>query len=161
MNNEQTTPTQQNEDTNIKDQLPPRSERKITLVSKDGSFISCMINPTLMWIKQKYKSTLRKQQIINSKLSGIEERRKSLHNELKAASAANDPKAVEIEKLLDELYTQVGELEDQNKKMNFDLAAWSVHFPVVKDKQIKKEDIDWDSCDEVEINEAQRFFLLP
>jgi hypothetical protein len=146
---------------NKDEQIPPRSERKITLVTKDGSSITCQINPTLMWIKQKYKSTLRRQQIINSKLSGIEERRKSLHDELKAASAVNDPKAVEIEKLLDELYTQVSELEDQNKKMNYDLAAWSVHFPVIKDKQVTKDDIDWESCDEVEINEAQRFFLLP
>ena len=144
-----------------KEQIPPRSERKITLVLKDGTTVTCQINPTLMWIKQKYKSTLRRQQIINSKLSGIEERRKALHDELKAASAKNDPSVAEIEKNLDTLYGQVAELEEQNKKMNYDLAGWSVHFPVVKDKQIKKEDIDWDSCDEVEINEAQRFFLLP
>jgi hypothetical protein len=57
--------------------LPPRGERHVKLVTKDGTEISCSIMPTLMWIKTKFKELVRRQQITNSKLAGIEERRKT------------------------------------------------------------------------------------
>jgi hypothetical protein len=141
--------------------LPPRGERRVKLVLKDGTEIACMINPTLMWIKRKFKETLRRQQINNSKLVGFEERRTALHEELRKRSAENDPAVAEAESNLTTLYNDVAKIEDANRSMNFELAALSVHFPVVKDKQISKDDIDWESCDEHEIEEAQRFFLLP
>jgi len=142
-------------------EVPKRSERRVKLVLKDGLTIECLINPTLMWIKQKFKEAVRRQQIIASKLAGIEERRKTLHAELQKASADNDPTLPEKEKALDTLYEDVAKLEEQNKKLNYDLAGYSVHLPTVKDKQVTKDEIDWDSCEEDEVMKAQSFFLLP
>jgi hypothetical protein len=117
--------------------------------------------PTLMWIKTKFKELVRRQQITASKLAGIEERRKALHEELTELSAANDPAAAETEKLLDALYADVQKLEESNRKVNYDLAGLAVHYPVVKDKQVASGDIAWESCEESEVLAAQNFFLLP
>jgi seryl-tRNA synthetase len=140
--------------------IPKRSERRVRLTLKDGTEIDCSIMNTIMWIKQKFKEIVRRQQIISSKLAGIEDRRKTLHDDLTKASSENDKSAAEIEKHLEELYKEVSTLEDQNRKMNYDLAAICVRFPVVKDKQISKDDIHWEFCDESEVLQAQTFFLL-
>ncbi len=154
------TPPDVTESSVKKTDMLPRSERKITLVLKSGREAVCSIMPTLMWIKQKYKELLRRQQVIGSKLEGLEERRSALHRQLAEATSKNDPGASDIESTLEKLYGEVATLEATSRTINYDLAAYAVHLPSIDGKAISKEDVDWEHCDETQITEAQRFFLL-
>ena len=141
--------------------LPPRGERKVTLVTTEGITIECSIMPTLMYIKQHFKEIVRRQQIVASKLAGLESQRIELHMQLTEAIKAKADTAEQVEKDLESLYTEIDKLEGQSKKMNYELAALCLHFPLVAEKSITAEQIAWDKCEESEVINAQTFFLLP
>ncbi len=158
MTTEQKTP-ETNETAEAK--LPPRGERKVTLITTDGVTIECSVMPTLMYLKQQFKTIVRRQQIVASKLAGLESQRIDLHKQLTDVIKTKAENSEQVEKALEELYKEIDKLEEQSKKMNYELAGLCLHFPLVAEHAITAENIAWDKCEESEVIKAQTFFLVP
>lgn len=144
----------------------PRGERIVKLRIKGSeSPVECHIKPLVMFIKEEVQRQLRRLTIIQNKLNGMQVAIKEQTDAMKKAYSKRDPEAAKLEADLEELYKQAEVCEQSARKANLTMAFAVCAIPPQPDgsggtKPVKYEDVDWDNCEEIEIDRSSTFFLI-